>query len=49
MNFDAIMAPLGARTFTGEYLGRQPLHLQGQPDKFHRIMNWERAQPAPRT
>jgi bifunctional lysine-specific demethylase and histidyl-hydroxylase MINA len=40
MNFDAIMAPLGARTFTGEYLGRQPLHLQGQPDKFHRIMNW---------
>ena len=40
MKFDEIMAPLEAETFTGEYLGRQPLHLQGQPDKFHRVMNW---------
>ena len=41
MRFDEIVAPLEARTFTGEYLGRQPLHLQGQPDKFHQLMNWD--------
>ena len=41
MRFDEIVAPLEARTFTGEYLGRQPLHLQGQPDKFHQLMSWD--------
>jgi ribosomal protein L16 Arg81 hydroxylase len=40
MTFDEIMAPLGAETFTRAYLGQQPLHLQGQPDKFHDLMNW---------
>ena len=29
MTFDEIMAPLGAEAFTRDYLGQQPLHLQG--------------------
>jgi ribosomal protein L16 Arg81 hydroxylase len=41
MTFDEIMAPLGAETFTRGYLGQQPLHLQGSPDKFHAVMNWD--------
>src|SRR5262245_23489016 len=41
MEFDQIMAPLGAEAFTRDYLGRQPLHLQGREDKFHEVMNWE--------
>ena len=41
MEFADIMAPLGAETFTREYLGRQPLHLQGTEDKFRSVMNWE--------
>ena len=31
MTLDEILAPLGAETFLREYLGRQPLHLQGAP------------------
>ena len=34
MTFDEIMAPLGAEAFTRDYLGQQPLHLQGSADKF---------------
>jgi ribosomal protein L16 Arg81 hydroxylase len=41
MTLDEILAPLGAETFLGEYLGRQPLHLQGAPDKFRVVMNWD--------
>jgi ribosomal protein L16 Arg81 hydroxylase len=41
MTLDEILAPLGAETFLGEYLGRQPLHLQGAPDKFRDVMNWD--------
>ena len=41
MNFDEIVAPLGAEAFTRDYLGRQPLHLQGPTDKFHGLMNWD--------
>ena len=41
MNFDEIVAPLGAEAFTRDYLGRQPLHLQGSTDKFHALMNWD--------
>lgn len=41
MTFDEIVAPLGAKTFLQDYLGRQPLHLQGSPDKFARVMSWE--------
>ena len=41
MTFDEIMAPLGAETFVRDYLGRQPLHLQGPADKFEAVMNWE--------
>ena len=41
MTFDEIMAPLGAELFLREYLGRQPLHLQASPDKFHEVMNWD--------
>jgi ribosomal protein L16 Arg81 hydroxylase len=41
MTFDDIMAPLGAETFTRDYLWQQPLHLQGSPDKFHDVMNWD--------
>jgi ribosomal protein L16 Arg81 hydroxylase len=41
MTFDEIMAPLGAETFLRDYLGQQPLHLQGSPEKFHDVMNWD--------
>jgi ribosomal protein L16 Arg81 hydroxylase len=41
MTLDEILAPLGAETFLSEYLGRQPLHLQGAPDKFRDVMNWD--------
>ena len=41
MTFDEIMAPLGAEPFLAEYLGRQPLHLQGPPAKFQAVMNWD--------
>ena len=41
MTFDEIMAPLGSEVFTRDYLGQQPLHLQGPADKFHAVMNWE--------
>jgi ribosomal protein L16 Arg81 hydroxylase len=41
MTFDEIMAPLGVDAFVREYLGRQPLHLQGAPDKFRAVMGWE--------
>ena len=40
MTFDEIMAPLGAETFTRDYLGRQPLHLEGPHDKFQAVMSW---------
>lgn len=40
MTFDEIVAPLGAETFLHDYLGRQPLHLQGDPAKFQDVMNW---------
>jgi ribosomal protein L16 Arg81 hydroxylase len=40
MTFDEIMAPLGSEAFSRDYLGRQPLHLQGPPDKFAAVMNW---------
>jgi mannose-6-phosphate isomerase-like protein (cupin superfamily) len=39
--FDEIMAPLGAERFRAEHLGRAPLHLQGAPDKWQAVMNWE--------
>ncbi|HET6467007.1 MAG TPA: cupin domain-containing protein [Geminicoccaceae bacterium] len=39
--FDEIMAPLGAERFRAEYLGRQPLHLEGSADKWRSVMNWE--------
>lgn len=41
MNFDEIVAPIGTEAFTRDYLGRQPLHLQGPMDKFHGLMNWD--------
>lgn len=41
MNLDEIMAPLGAEVFLGDYLGRQPLHLQGPAAKFQAVMNWD--------
>ena len=41
MTFDEIMAPLGPEAFTRDYLGQQPLHLQGPADKFQAVMNWE--------
>lgn len=40
MTFDEIMAPLGAETFTRDYLGRRPLHLEGPQDKFQAVMSW---------
>lgn len=41
MTFDEIVAPLGTQAFLADYLGRQPLHLQGAPDKFAAVMNWD--------
>jgi ribosomal protein L16 Arg81 hydroxylase len=38
--FEAIMAPLGAGRFIEEYLGKQPLHLEGPLDKWQAVMNW---------
>lgn len=40
-SFEAIMAPLGAERFKDEYLGRQPLHLEGAPDKWAGVMGWD--------
>lgn len=39
-SFDLIMAPLGGRLFLEDYLGRQPLHLEGPADKWQSIMDW---------
>ncbi|MCS6878769.1 MAG: cupin domain-containing protein [Geminicoccaceae bacterium] len=41
MTFDEIMAPLGAARFLEEYLGKAPLHLEGPPDKWAAVMNWD--------
>lgn len=41
MNLDDILAPLGAEAFLRDYLGRQPLHLQGTPTKFQEVMSWD--------
>lgn len=41
MTFDDIVAPLGARRFLDEYLGKAPLHLEGPPDKWAGVMNWQ--------
>lgn len=41
MTFDEIMAPLGAQRFIDEYLGKAPLHLEGPPEKWAAIMNWD--------
>jgi bifunctional lysine-specific demethylase and histidyl-hydroxylase MINA len=40
-SFDAIMEPLGGRRFLSEYLGKQPLHLEGAPGKWQEVMSWE--------
>lgn len=41
MNFDEILAPMGAAAFLDGYLGKQPLHLEGGAEKFRDVMNWE--------
>lgn len=41
MTFDDIVAPIGAERFLAEHLGRAPLHLEGPPDKWASVMNWE--------
>ncbi|MFO1036142.1 MAG: cupin domain-containing protein [Geminicoccaceae bacterium] len=41
MTFDEIVAPLDAAAFHRDYLGQRPLHLQGDPLKWDRVMNWE--------
>jgi hypothetical protein len=41
VTFDEIMAPLGGARFLEEHLGRAPLHLEGPPDKWAAVMNWE--------
>ena len=41
MTFDDIVAPLGGRRFLDEHLGKAPLHLEGPPDKWAGVMNWE--------
>lgn len=41
MTFDDILAPLGAEAFLRDYLGRQPLHLEGEPGKFRQVMSWD--------
>ena len=38
--FEDIVAPLGAAEFKREVLGRQPLHLEGPPDKWAALMSW---------
>lgn len=35
-----MFAPLGADTFLRDYLGKQPLHLEGAAEKFAEVMNW---------
>lgn len=39
-SLDAILAPLGARRFLDEYLGKRPLHLEGAADKWAEVMSW---------
>ncbi len=34
-------AARGAGASPRDYLGRQPLHLQGPPDKFQAVMSWD--------
>jgi hypothetical protein len=41
MTFDDIVAPLGGRRFLDEHLGKAPLHLEGPPEKWAGVMNWE--------
>lgn len=40
MTFDDIMAPLGGEVFRRDYLGKQPVHIEGGAEKFMSIMNW---------
>ena len=40
MTFDDILAPLGTTAFLCDHLGKAPLHLEGDADKFDRVMNW---------
>lgn len=40
MDFKELMAPLGGETFKRDYLGKQPLHLEGAADKFRAVMDW---------
>jgi mannose-6-phosphate isomerase-like protein (cupin superfamily) len=41
VTFDELMAPLGAETFVRDYLGKQPLHLEGAAEKFQEVMSWD--------
>ena len=41
MTFDDIMAPLGAEAFRRDFLGKQPVHIEGGAEKFMSIMNWQ--------
>ena len=40
MTFDDILAPMSAAIFLADYLGKQPLHLEGGAEKFANVMNW---------
>ena len=41
LGFDEIMSPLGEAAFRAEYLGKKPLHLKGDPDKWRALMSWD--------
>lgn len=36
---DALLAPVGTEAFLRDYLGKQPLHIQGSPDRVADVMS----------
>ncbi len=40
-DLDTIMAPLGGEVFLKDFWGQRPLHLEGTPEKFGDVMNWQ--------
>ena len=39
--FEELLAPVTPDEFFGEYYGRKPLHVPGEPDKFAEAMSWD--------
>jgi ribosomal protein L16 Arg81 hydroxylase len=40
MTFADIIAPMDPKEFFGEYFGKKPCHIPGNPTKFEKVMSW---------